>query len=91
MIAVRKTTPALADGTTVFFDTASPHVLGFVRNEKVMVLANFSDYPQVVTWEAIAPAWDVPAHAVDLITNEPVLTDLSLVMPGHGIIWLAST
>jgi amylosucrase len=91
MIAVRKTTPALADGTTVFFDTGSAHVLGFVRNGKVMVLANFSDYPQVVTWEAIAPAWDVPAHAIDLITNEPVLTDLSLVMPGHGIVWLAST
>lgn len=91
MIAVRKATPALADGTTVFFDTGSPHVLGFVRNGQVTVLANFGDYPQVVTWDAIASAWTVPDYALDLITNEPVLTDLSLVMSGHGIVWLAST
>ncbi len=90
MIAIRKATPGLSDGTTTFFETGSIHVLGFVRNGQVIVLANFSDYPQVVTWDAIGAAWAIPRRAIDLITHEPLLTDLSLVMPGHGIVWLAS-
>ncbi len=90
MILVRKTLPAFADETTVFFDTGNAHVLGFVRNGGVLVLANFSEYPQVVTWESLGAAWTIPLTAIDLITEEPVLTNLSLVMPGHGIVWLAS-
>lgn len=90
MIHIRKTLPALGGVATAFFETGNAHVLGFVRNGEVLVLANFSEYPQVVTWESIGTAWSVPQAVVDLITEEPVLTNLSLVMPGHGIVWLAA-
>lgn len=89
MIALRKANPAFGPGATTFFDTGSPHVLGFVRSEMIVVLANFSDYPQIVTWEALSRVWQIPPQVVDLITDEPALTHLSLVMPGHGIVWLA--
>ncbi len=89
MIHIRKSHDVFDDRSTRFFDTRNGHVLGFVRNDKALVLANFSEYPQVVTWESIGAAWHVPAAVVDLLSEEPVMTNLSLLLPGNGIIWLA--
>lgn len=90
MIAVRKNTAAFNGTQTQFFQTGNTHVLGFIRNGAVLVLANFSEYPQVVTWDAIRNVWHIPARVVDLISDEPVMTNLSLMLPGHGIVWLAT-
>jgi amylosucrase len=51
LIALRKNTPALADGDLQVITTDNPHVLGYVRSageQRVLVFANFSEQAQSV-------------------------------------------
>lgn len=91
MIETRKATSALADmgrGSTLFFDTGSPHVLGFVRGHRVLVLANFSEHECSLRRDTLAAYWRVPANVVDLLTGEPFsLANLFTLQP-YQYLWL---
>jgi glycosidase len=50
LIQLRQQNPALANGTTEFFDTGNEHVLGYVRNGQMLMLANFSETEQPLRW-----------------------------------------
>jgi glycosidase len=50
LIQLRQQNPALANGTTEFFDTGNEHVLGYVRNGQMLMLANFSETEQTLRW-----------------------------------------
>lgn len=84
LIELRKRTPALANGNTRFFDTHNHHVLGYIRNRQVLVLANFAETPQTVR-----VGW-VPETPVDLVTGQPHTTDLTVDLEPYQYVWLAS-
>ena len=51
LVALRKSTPALANGELQVIATDNPHVLGYVRTageQRVLVFANFSEQPQTI-------------------------------------------
>lgn len=88
LIAIRKATPALANGQTLFFDTLNPHVLGFVRNHDLLVLANFSERPQALAWATLGAYWSGGDAPVDLITGKRYTTDQPLVLSAYQAVWL---
>ncbi|MDQ1512914.1 MAG: amylosucrase [Microbacteriaceae bacterium] len=80
MIAVRRETEEFAGGALIGFITHNRHVLGFQRPgaaSTVLVLANVSESPQVISAERFAA---LPGSAVDLITETevPLWADLEL-------------
>jgi amylosucrase len=88
-IQIRKRTPALSDGRTVFFDTRNWHVLGFARHRKVLVFANFSDFSQSVDLHALASEWldAYDAPLVDLLSKQECGEGI-LVLDPYQTIWL---
>ncbi len=88
LIHIRKETPALANGETTFFDTGNPHVLGYVRHEQVLVLANFSEFEQQVNRDMLMSIWRSPEMAVDLITGQEIGCDDAVVLEPYQYVWL---
>ncbi|MEQ9028481.1 MAG: alpha-amylase family protein, partial [Aggregatilineales bacterium] len=75
MIHVRKRTPQFGDGSTLFFDTQNPHVLAFSRNTEVLVLANFSEFEQMLQSDVINAYFSLTPTMTDLLTGDTVRTD----------------
>jgi amylosucrase len=90
LINVRKNTPAFGRGPTLFFDTHNKHVLGFVRNRELLVLANFSENQQTVSKEVINAYWQTPASIVDLVMGVKVKAEDSLVLEPYQFRWLVA-
>ena len=88
LIHIRKETPALANGETTFFDTGNPYVLGYVRHEQVLVLANFSEFEQQVNRDMLMSIWRSPEMAVDLITGQEIGCDDAVVLEPYQYVWL---
>jgi amylosucrase len=91
LIHVRKSTPALGDTSTLFFDTQNPHVLGLVRDRRVLMLANFSDFEQSVSRQVLAAYWSIPPQAHELISGRAVTLEASLRLPPYETLWLADS
>ncbi|MDX1994216.1 MAG: alpha-amylase family glycosyl hydrolase [bacterium] len=95
MIHLRRQTSAFAEldstSSTVFFDTQNPHVLGFLRNRQVLVLANFSDFPQTVRRGVLNAYWNVPDALTDLITNNAVKMEEGITLAPYQYVWLSPT
>lgn len=69
LIELRKHSPAIAGGRLSPFWTHNPAVLGYLRrspSSSVLVLGNFSEVGQTVAANVLT---DLPATAVDLISN----------------------
>lgn len=76
LILLRKSLAGLAGQQTRFIYTGNPHVFGYLREheQRVLVLANFSEYRQVVD-ERLLPIYGMSLGVVDLISeNEPTTT-----------------
>jgi amylosucrase len=84
LITVRKQTPELRNGETQFFDTGSAHVFAFLRNKRVLVVANFSEHQQTVHLP-----W-TPPGAVDLLTGGTYAGATTLRLEPYHYLWLAS-
>lgn len=88
MIAAKKHNPLLSDEYTVFFDNKNPHVLSFVRNRAVLVMANFSEKPQQIHSDWIKFYWSIPPKTVDLITGETFETSALFTLEPYQYLWL---
>jgi len=84
LIQVRKAHPVFADAGTRFFDTGNPYVLGYTRHAKLLVLANFSEFPRSVS---VPPAF---AHACDIVTGQAVDLSSTLTLEPYRFMWLLS-
>jgi len=96
MIAQRKTHPVFAGGEMRVLETASDHVFAFARsraseggapNARLIVLANFSEYPQPAN---LAPTRGVPfgRSALDLISGVERLLTPDIVLEPLQLMWL---
>jgi len=89
LIQIRKQTPAFAVGTTQFFDTGNPHVLGYLSNRKVLVLANFSETAQSINRELLAAYTNLLNAALDLISGKKITLGNELDIAGYQFLWLS--
>ncbi|MDZ4670102.1 MAG: amylosucrase [Phototrophicales bacterium] len=71
LIRIRKNHAAFSDPQTQFVDVQNGHVLGFIRNQSVFVLANFSEYAQTVSKAVLRAYWGQPDHIADLVSDTP--------------------
>ena len=88
LIEVRRSTPELADGTLLGFDTRNPHVLGYQRPGEqsiVLCLANFGDTEEVV--EAATLSGFAP-DAFELTRDQPISLLGGLSLRPHEFAWL---
>ncbi len=83
LLAIRRQTPAFANGQTQFLDTRNEQVLGYVRGGDVLVLANFSEEEQ-----SVRLGW-MPANPTDLITGEAYPRSKPVTLAPFQFVWLA--
>lgn len=88
VIAARKRTPLIANGETYFVQTGNSRVLGYTRHQSMLVLANFSEFPQQLNVYDLQNAWFGVRSAVDLITGEAIQGDSIRLQP-YQFMWLA--
>lgn len=89
-IALRKSTPALAGQAMELIDTLNKHVLGYIRqNEghRLIVLANFSEEPQMVDGNCIRMA-GLGRFFEDLIHGCTYTTSDPFSLGAYEILWL---
>lgn len=90
MIHVRQNTPELraSSASTLFFDTHNPHVLGFLRHNKLLVLSNFSERPQTIAREVLERYWAIPTSATNILTDTPYPMTDTLTLKPYTTLWL---
>lgn len=90
LINTRKHTSDLANGQTLFFDVGHRHILAYTRNNKILVLANFSEHGQMVETAAFYPHWNKPERARDLAQadSKPFTVERHLVLGPYQFMWL---
>ncbi len=88
LIALRKTLPEFANGDTRFVNTGNRHVLGFVRHNAILVLANFSEFPQVADKNLLRTEWSPFDQAYDLIADESLASEKPLKLAPYQFRWL---
>jgi glycosidase len=84
LIMIRQNTAAFAGGETRFFDTGNPHVLGYIRGGKVLVLANFSEFSQTVKRDRWYP---LSESVRDLVTGENVSVGQEITLEPYHFVW----
>ena len=88
VIAARKRTPVLANGETYFVHTGNTHVLGFTRHNSMLVLANFSEFPQQVDVNTLQNARYSVRETVDAITEKPLPPGDTIRLQPYQFMWL---
>ncbi|MEL6525240.1 MAG: alpha-amylase family glycosyl hydrolase, partial [Chloroflexota bacterium] len=90
MVATRKQTPALGSNVTTFFPTNNPHVLGYLRGQAILVLANFSEHAQTVQGDLLAVYAPLDAPFRELLTDTEVTIDAgdAHVLEPYEVQWL---
>ncbi len=92
IINVRKVTPELAGGQATFIDSGNGHVLSYIRNNSVLVLANFADYEQTISINTIRARWpQLVTRATNLMTGQVQTVGETLVLKPHAFLWLKVT
>jgi len=90
MIALRKSLPALAGQNMALIATANAHVLGYVRireGHRLLVLANFSEHPQVVDGNKLRTA-GLGRFFHDVIQDVTYATSEPLQLQPYQLLWL---
>lgn len=87
LIDLRRKTPELAGGQALFFDTGNPHVLGYIRNHRLLVLANFSEREQAVTPDFLR-AYVRADSLFDHINNQVIATTAAVKLDSYQFMWL---
>jgi amylosucrase len=90
MIHARKQTPALGGAENRYFDTGSPHVLGYVRNDVVLCLHNFAEVEQTISRGRLAIHWAIPGKVVDLTSDRRLSLNDGLTLGPYSFVWLTA-
>ncbi len=87
LVEIRNNTPGLTNGQMSVVNTRNDHVFGYVRGspvERVTVLANFSEVPQVLDLTQLT----LPRKVTDLISGWTHTLDSSLSLGPYQQVWL---
>ncbi len=91
LIALRKATPALADGAMQVIDAGNGHVFAYVRQGagRVLVLCNFSEQSQRIAANTVR-ANGLSYDFCDLVTGEDATLHEELVLGPYQFMWLVA-
>lgn len=90
LLALRKSLHYLAAGETQFVYSGNDHVLAIVRHHAVLVLANMSDYEQIVSLSETERYWHAPEYIDNLITGERLWSKGQVTLPPYHQAWLVA-
>ena len=88
MIQTRKATRELGKGQTLFFDTGNSQVFGYIRNQQILILCNFSEQTQVVRRNILSVYLDIPTKMRDLLTDEQGSVKDQINLAPYQYVWL---
>lgn len=88
LIQVRKTTPVLQDGHTRFFHVGNRHVLGYSRHDSLLVLANFSEQPQMVNPALLEASFPMQGMMRDLVSGADADMHQPITLQPYQFMWL---
>jgi len=90
MIKIRKEVPAVAGLNMELVPLHNQHVLGYSRfndSDRLIVLANFSDYPQLVSGNIVRTA-GLGRFFEDQLSNTTYQTSHDLELKPYEVVWL---
>ncbi len=90
LIALRKQQPAIYGNDTEFIETSNGHLFGYVRHgggQRLLVVANFSDYPQEMEAELLRMYGPGYSFA-DMITDQTLTAERPLLLEPYRCVWL---
>jgi len=87
LIALRKAHKAFGGVDTRWVESGSEHVLAYVRSGQILVLANFSEYGQMLPSYAVMPHLRA-ARAFDLISQQEVMLSGGVRLEPYQFMWL---
>lgn len=93
MIATRKSLSALAGAETRFVDVHNKHIFAYVRSEKILVLANFSEFSQTVALSDVRRPFGFQAeYLTDYLTGRAISVDgeAPLHLAAYEVLWLGN-
>ncbi|MBE2267367.1 MAG: alpha-glucosidase C-terminal domain-containing protein [Anaerolinea sp.] len=88
LIMVRKTLPALANGDTRFVNAGNRRVLGFIRHDQILVLANFSEHPQSLDKRVLRQEWSPVDRVTDILTGKLFTPEDEFRLEPYQFFWL---
>lgn len=91
LIELRKNLPAFRNGGMEVVDAHDPHLFAFRRQQggdRVLVVSNFSEHPQVMPARALSEA-GFGDGLTDVISGARFAPGDDLGLIGHGFVWLA--
>lgn len=88
LISIRKSTPEFTNDQTVFINTFNKHILAYVRNRSILVLANFSEYAQSVNKNVIHPYWEISSPLRNLVTDNQMEFNDHIELEPYQFMWL---
>lgn len=94
LAALRRSLPALAGQSMKLIYSNNPHIFAFLRgfgtDERMMVIANFSDHSQSLDARLLT-AHGLRLHIIDLITGRPPIAEGEdrLVLEAYQYMWIA--
>ena len=90
LIALRKSLPALSGLQMNLIESDNRHVLGYIRSghgSRLMVIANFSEFPQNVSGNALRTA-GLGRFFKDHISNQTIATSEEVHLAPYQVLWL---
>lgn len=88
IIQARKATAEIGKGQTLFFDTGTKHVLGYIRNKQILILCNFTETPQMIHTTIISSYMDIPNTMQDVLTDTKWSMEKQITLEPYQYLWL---
>ena len=88
MIQVRKSTPALGKGQTLFFDSGNKHIFSYIRNKRILILGNFSEFEQTIHKSLLSVYIDVSGEMTELLTGDQWTLNEEITLQPYQYVWL---
>lgn len=88
LIAIRKQYAEFDDPHTQFVDVHNKHVLAYVRNRAVFVLANFSEHRQTVAKSVMDAYWSASERQIDLVSDNLLEAGDVVHLEPYQFVWL---
>lgn len=88
LIRIRQTHPHFNGTQTQFVDVQNKHVLGFIRNQSLFVLANFSEFSQTVSKRVLGAYWELPTQITDLVSDTKLENGDEIRLEPYQFMWL---
>ena len=90
LINIRKQNILFDNPQTQFVDVHNPHVLAYIRNQAIFILANFSEHGQRISKRVMSAYWNASDKQHDLVSDTTLDTDDFIQLEPYQFVWLVN-